>query len=396
MTPTTLSSPLALIDNVPGCTSCGEIEEQEQEPNSSPISTPKQRRRSRTNRKRLYQQSLFSDKSLDHHRRRHVLLIHAYIRHVIQFAAYPVELAGIIVSFYDEHIYWTIQGEDMDRFRKTSNGRAMYGPHFELNKHIRFQLTLCPNGWKTNQNGSVQFYIELKHLPSYIEDIVILYQLRNVETGAQCKKIRKFTKSLDAQSWGTNNLRMHECDDNDVLQFIALVKLLRVRFKTESENNNNNNNKQRQLQSLIYIERMQMPKYIEFEWKIEGQLLHEFRHCKQGKFFYSPSFGNGAFCFEIAPNGWHSSNRGRVMVYLRLLQLPPNVANAVCQCHFDSNQRAVLAPSTERITLCYDVHGLEWTLKNASIRLLKESESLILYVKIQVIGKSQAAVVAGS
>merc|ERR1719486_996501 len=139
----------------------------------------------------------------------------------------PQELASLMLFFYDETTYWTLSNNDISEFKSRRNGQVMYGPAFTLND-IKFVTTLCPFGWKPQQSGSVQFYIELRSLPKGISSITVYYELWCKQTQSHCKKLRTFRRASDAQSWGTNNMRFAECADHDTLEFASLVKVLRV------------------------------------------------------------------------------------------------------------------------------------------------------------------------
>jgi len=266
----------------------------------------------------------------------------------------PQDLISLMILFYDETTYWKLSNEELREFKSRRNGQVMYGPAFKLDD-IEFVTTLCPFGWKPQQSGSVQFYIELRSLPQSISSVTVYYELWCAQTHSHCKKLRTFRHPSDAQSWGTNNMRFAECAKYDKLEFASLVKVLRVvPFK-----------KQEQLQKPSQMSRahfeIMMPATTRYTWRLSDAQIKKMSAGQEGKFWYSPSFGRKCFCLELAPNGWHHSNRGTLMLYLRLLALPHRVELIECEVSFGSTPE--LLPSwTLTHTFCYDVHGLQWGL----------------------------------
>eukprot|EP01084_Bolivina_argentea_P252220 423300_1 len=162
------------------------------QPNSILTSTPKRRKRKRRRQKHSNKCHLVS--SINHPQYKQ-LLISGFIH--TTFNIFPTDLHNLILKYYDEITYWTITDSQMTTFKSLKNGQCLFGPKFNINK-IRFESTLCPSGWKKNQKGSVQFYIELKSLPAYIASISVYYELSCKQTHSFCKKIRTFKKQTDA------------------------------------------------------------------------------------------------------------------------------------------------------------------------------------------------------
>eukprot|EP00484_Ammonia_sp_Unknown_P031185 CAMPEP_0197033850 /NCGR_PEP_ID=MMETSP1384-20130603/12136_1 /TAXON_ID=29189 /ORGANISM="Ammonia sp." /LENGTH=200 /DNA_ID=CAMNT_0042463709 /DNA_START=812 /DNA_END=1414 /DNA_ORIENTATION=- len=167
-----------------------------------------------------------------------------------------------------------------------------------------------------------------------------------------------------------------ECDAFDRLDFGALVRVLHVEYTNASLGKIRD----------LYIKPRTMRERTLFHYNMDKPLLREFVNCHEGKFYYSRSFGHKAFCLEIAPNGWHSSNRGKVMLYLRLLQLPQRVKSIRCECRFDSDERELVPSWKEQQVFSYDIHGMQWPLDVDSIALssLAGLSSLKLIVKIKL------------
>lgn len=312
-------------------------------------------------------------------RKNNICLIYGFVRSFLKIK----DLINLILLFYEEIIIWKIKNTDsvrkMDKFRSMKNGSAIYGPSFELLPSIKFETTLCSNGWKINQRGSTQFYIELKMMPKIIRSITIYYELACFETESLCKKIRIFKKSTDAQSWGTNNMRLSECDKFKELNFASYCKILRIEYQKNYSNLN-----------LLKIDKIIINKLTHYQWNINNKLLTKFQQCKLGKFFYSDNFGNDCFCIELAPNGWHLTNKGKLMLYLRLLQLPIKILQLKCYVKFKliSNNNINISYIYKKHIFSYKIHGLQFqshSLDSISIKNLKNYQNLKINLEIKII-----------
>jgi len=288
----------------------------------------------------------------------------------------PHDLISLMILFYDETTYWTLSNANLCEFKSRRNGQVMYGPSFKLD-NIDFVTTLCPFGWKPQQSGSVQFYIELRSLPKTISSITVYYELWCAQTQSHCKKLRTFRRASDAQSWGTNNMRFAECAKHDKLEFASLVKVLRViPYK----------NKKQPIPSTTFPHiQIEMAALTRFTWRISGAQIKQMTECQEGKFWYSPSFGKKCFCLELAPNGWHHSNRGTLMLYSRLLALPHRVGLIECECRF-GGIADMLPPQTQTHSFCYERHGLQWgAAEVARSDKLRDMRELEIEICIEVV-----------
>ena len=184
-------------------------EEDKEEPNAfSPTISPKRAQRGiKRSYSTMHEVSHQSHPSI-HHRENKRLLVSGYIRIIMNKQSkshnqWPVDLNNVVLQWFDETTYWLIRGESMKEFQSLENGQTMYGPKFSVGKLCSFDTTLCPNGWKSNQQGSCQFYIELNSISSdIVSNVTVYYELSCKDTGSHCKKIRTFRKKSDAQSWG--------------------------------------------------------------------------------------------------------------------------------------------------------------------------------------------------
>jgi len=307
---------------------------------------------------------------------------------------WPCDLTNVVLEWYEETSYWPIRGEAMEQFRSTGNGQTMYGPKFEVGRLCQFETTLCPNGWKANQMGSCQFYIEMAAFPDEVSSITLYYELRCRETGSYCKKIRTFRNKADAQSWGTNNMRFIDCQNLESLEMTTFVKVLRVEYTECAETIE-------PPQILFHPEPVCMSSDIASQWTIDPELLQRLASAQEGKFFYSHSFGGvrpkfdktgHTFCFEMAPNGWHATNRGQAMMYLRLLGLPQNVESIGTLIQFrgdlllkDGEQREMYPAADLEHQFSYLKHGVHLQFDEVLLQeTLRQSEEMLVTIRIEV------------
>ena len=144
---------------------------------------------------------------------RQALLIHGYAREHYEEEAemlmmIPVDVIRILLKFFNQIFVWNITAKNWNDLFNTKNGKAYYSEQFDLN-NMKFQCSLCPNGWKKKQKGHVQFYLESSSFPDNITSITVFYQLYCTQTGTNWKNIKKFTKPKQATGWysTTENIR---------------------------------------------------------------------------------------------------------------------------------------------------------------------------------------------
>jgi len=208
-------------------------------------------------------------------------------------------------------------------------------------------------------------------------------------------------------------MRFTECQSLDSLEMATMVKVLRIEYTKSYQQKLN----QKVEKPIFQPDRISIPRDMKYEWNIGSNLIDKFTSCQEGKFFYSPNFGGNCFCFEIAPNGWHITNAGQTMLYLRLLGLPQKVGSIRCVCTFNGELRGSLTSSdgaehinsdnkgsrgsvddsndgitelpTGRVehTFSYQKHGVQWNLSDVlSLETLQSLDTMRLAVNIRVIG----------
>jgi len=118
-------------------------------------------------------------------------------------------------------------------------------------------------------------------------------------------------------------MKLSECKKQKKLDFNAYVKVLRVLYK-------NGDKRQIDAGTECVDPFEQITKY---QWMLSKQRISDCVHCEVGKTFYSANFGGiDNWCLFVAPKGFAvtkseaDSAADHLMLYLRLLRLPLNIA----------------------------------------------------------------------
>ena len=201
-----------------------------------------------------------------------------YVHQFDDMISYPVPcvLISLIKSFYDDYIYFSFEGgRKMWEFHQVQNGEALYSEPVKIGD-ITFQLSVCPDGWCCDSKGSVQFYLELMHLPDYIDDISVYIALK-CETIPKRLRIFKCWKDAPrAVGCGKSHLKKSQFKDKKSVHFIAKIQIKDITF------NDANNNKHKYCLPVLIFK-----KQSSYSWDISGSRM---RRLLRGKSVHSPIY----------------------------------------------------------------------------------------------------------
>jgi len=244
----------------------------------------------------------------------------------------PTDLIKILRWYADEVLYWSMEGKFLRKFCSKKVGQILYSSTFNFNE-IEFCCYWYPNGNSATYANQTIFGVTLCHFPANIESITIYYRLHCRKFDCLWKSIHTFRRSASSFNncigWNPFNMKLSECKKHTQLDFNCYVKVLRVLYQKGDR---------RQIdaatESAPHEQFRQMTK---FQWMLSRQRISDCVHCEVGKTFYSDNFGGlDNWCLFVAPKGFaertENSGTEHLMLYLRLLRLPVNIATMAIRC----------------------------------------------------------------
>ena len=223
----------------------------------------------------------------------------------------PAEIIKIIQLLYDEHFYWKIQGDEMQKFLNTKNGQILYNKSTLTIKNIEFEFRLFPNGRKKNSMGFVHLCFLVKTMPSDIEQFILYLEL-------SCDTFQSESKSI---AIGTNNTRrsnrlcmLSQCKNLNEIEFSCLVKMLHIRYKQDKEN-----------QKTHFETPIKMSKYTEYEWIIDDkEQIERIRNMDVGFGECSDNIDNNNWVIRVKPKGFSRIPKypGKMAIQILCLAVP--------------------------------------------------------------------------
>ena len=222
----------------------------------------------------------------------------------------PMAINKLIQLFYDTYFYWKLTKNEMKQFLEAKNGEVIHPPKTFKIKDIKFELTLCPNGWKPSGKGYVQCFIEIKDMPSNIKYIRL--------SGIIGSNLSPTKGKFMCKWWATGNghgcwlKKLSDCKDSDNIEFHCMVDILGIKYKANTGH-------------LDYKMVIKMNKSIKYEWQIDDELQMKELNCMdEGMYACSDNFGDNNWSLAIYPRG--SPSYKSFAVGIMCLRLPFDVS----------------------------------------------------------------------
>ena len=261
----------------------------------------------------------------------------------LEITSIPPEISKLFLDFLDLSVLWSISGDELKQFLSAKNGEAIAGPSFII-KEIKFNLYLTPNGINESEQGYVQFLAAPYFMNTNIDYITLWYSLYCKQTNSEWNNTAIFySEDNDCASWPVhtlslsqiiNNLNIETWNNEESqsmtlsqsqlllqslesipfqLDFSCYIDIMNIEYKSNSG-----------ISSYFHTNTIYMNKYAKFQWNIYDELLHDFRYCVWGKYFFQNI--NVNWMLECAPNGQSVDDEGNVNILLSLLRLPNKIS----------------------------------------------------------------------
>lgn len=325
------------------------------------------------------------------------LVVHGYVHQQLKNLTLfiPDDLLNYLVIWYYDVSTWKISGSELTKFFSLKNGEAIYSKPFKVDG-ITFHCSLCPMGWKSNQNGFVQYYLEVKHIPSNISSFTVYFEFYCYETKSSWKGIRTLTKKNDAVGWFHYTLPLEECKEMlstlnlNHITFGCCVEILTINYLVESNDTNEykESDEMEKTQKIRSIQsrNLKLNRQIQKTWILNKYPLQRFKLTKYPKNFHSPSWGNNYWCFECQANFEHN-----IMFYcrLKLIRMPFHIKMMKIKCNLQTNMEPDTKKEDRLNVTGWDVVDLSfnhnYTKWRAFITRDKEENSIRISVKIEIL-----------
>ena len=112
------------------------------------------------------------------------LLTFGYVKENYKYSI-PIVITELIESFYDKYFRWKIQKDKFKQLLNAQNGDILDCKSTFKIKDIRFRCRLFPNGQNAQKRGSLQYYLVIDTIPSYIKYFSISAELGCLFSAAQ-------------------------------------------------------------------------------------------------------------------------------------------------------------------------------------------------------------------
>ena len=80
----------------------------------------------------------------------------------------PFDIVHLMQKLHDEYFYWSIKGDELNKFKQANPGDIIYPKSCIKLNDIVFEMRIFPNGRR--EPGSIQCVAEIKLLPPHIRN----------------------------------------------------------------------------------------------------------------------------------------------------------------------------------------------------------------------------------
>ena len=245
------------------------------------------------------------------------LLIDGYVRKETD-KLISVDILNVIMLFCNEAFKWSFKGSEWTEFLNAKNGKAIYGPLFNINDII-FKCSVCPNGFKTSEKNQVKFWLEIEYIPINILTVWVYYEIYCKETESSWKDCLRITQNSNGNgtAW-KQKLKLSKCKSLNLktITFYYFLEIIKIEYLEQ--------------QQIRLKQRTYTPNIInisdkyEYEW-IVGKIISN-----ENKIYLSRNFDNGcwySFCDLVYIDKYAITDAllTKFNVGLKLVRLPLDI-----------------------------------------------------------------------
>ena len=286
-----------------------------------------------------------------------------------------LEINRLIQTFWAEHIWWRVTGNQMKEFQNANIGDTICGKKFKIRDITGYPL-LFPNGFD-KCSGFVQHRIEL-NIPSNIISITVHFELYCFQTRAHWKSTGYFCDGDENNTlslkMGKNQIKLSQCQDAQYLDFMHYVDILSIEYKENSDKQN-------------YYKQIKMKQKLEYQWNINQRMLQLFKNGHKGRAEWSQSFNNNCWALFCVPNG--SKNIEYVCIGCKLLAIPHQIKQFEIKMIFNIepnifHHEIIKRIKSNKIQTAGSLFNTKLTLNDIMTKC--SNQSLSINVSIEIVG----------
>ena len=272
-----------------------------------------------------------------------------------------------------------ITSNNIYNFRGTNNFQHFYSKSVFVN-NIEFQIELYLNGKNEDEEGYVQFQVQLlTKLSSFnIKSLVLFICLHCKEAHTSFKDPQILNKHNDIIKWPLYQLPISELSGDTVFGYN--IELLQMKYKNNSMLPYKNKNGKQQ---LFGYRRLATTSRVRFEWNINEIIMKLFQQARCGKSYSSIDINN-IWCLCCYPNGNDQTSKGYLVLSLKLIRLPPNIRSIVANLKFETKAQNVF-PHQEKYKFSYEESEHLWWSTLLTTQSLYDMNQLSFSVSIEII-----------
>ena len=225
----------------------------------------------------------------------------------------PIDVIQTIHKFYDNlSTVWTIANDGMTQFRKCAHRDSLSGPTLEPVSDLKFELSLCPKGWRAEHKCYIAAYLCCVSVPRNLKNVCVQYTLK-------CKELQNIThtrtlslKALKCKGYGWDPKCV--CYARINAQNITHLRIecgIAIHCIEYAQSHIKN-----------YIPLVPKIKNVFFRMEFDQTMMAKIVSSTQYRRFWSEPFGNQCFILTCLPYEFERANEGQFRVYLMLLRLP--------------------------------------------------------------------------
>eukprot|EP01084_Bolivina_argentea_P168231 291805_1 len=302
-----------------------------------------------------------------------ICLVHGYVRDQHK-EDIPAEIIRLFYEYFETATYWKMNENLFSQMKLAKYDQTFYSKRFKydvnntiIEFYIQMEIVII-----NAESNHCKYWIMMDTTTSNVNSIIAICKcsiFSDERTIRMFKQAQVFTKEI--QWTGGECFQLNEIDDKESPQFEVVIDFIAI------ENDQ---------KCLVYLNNhdFEIDKELEFEWKIEAEMLKEWKNAPVGKTYYSKTFGKGGnWCMYVAPNGDIHEDNGYVVLFADLLRVNDGINyKVVCKYRFIMICDGVEISFEEPAEFEMDHNVWFWPKNTYSAERLQSVSTVTVYMKI--------------